>query len=255
MAVRWAPPYTPPAMLFTPFRTAPFGRYRSLLLLTAAMLIVAPGCVRRRLLIRSNPPGAMVYVDNQPIGTTPCSTDFIYYGTREVRLVKPGFETLVINQPIPAPWYEWPGLDFVSENLVPREIQDYRTLAYNLAATGHQADRAIVRRRRAASAIRSARRADAGDCARTANGDRGAARCANRPADAGNGPRVRPANWTGSGGAGLAHPALAGDGRSSAWRSSAGSAPDAAIVVAPLSNDRVGRNNHRAPYPAIRNDW
>ena len=84
------------------------------------------------MIIRSNPPGAMVYVDNQQIGATPCSTDFIYYGTREVRLVKPGFETLTVNQPIPAPWYEIPPLDFVSENLVPREIQDYRTLSYNM---------------------------------------------------------------------------------------------------------------------------
>lgn len=100
--------------------------------LAVLMLCVAPGCVRRRLLVRSNPPGAMVYVDNKPIGTTPCSTTFVYYGTREIRLVKPGFETLVVNQPIPAPWYELPPLDFVSENLVPREIQDYRTLTYNL---------------------------------------------------------------------------------------------------------------------------
>jgi hypothetical protein len=74
----------------------------------------------------------MVYVDNQPIGTTPCATSFIYYGTREIRLVKPGYETLTINQPIPAPWYQWPPLDFVSENVVPNEIQDYRTVTYNM---------------------------------------------------------------------------------------------------------------------------
>ncbi len=99
------------------------------LLLTMLLL---PGCLRRRMMLRSNPPGAMVYVDNQPIGTTPCSTGFIYYGTREIRMVKPGYETLTVDQPIPAPWYEIPPLDFVSENMVPREIQDYRTLTYNL---------------------------------------------------------------------------------------------------------------------------
>jgi len=98
-----------------------------------ALVALAPGCVRRRLLVRSNPPGAMVYVDNQPIGTTPCATSFIYYGTREIRLVKPGYETLVINQPFPAPWYQIPPLDFASENLVPSEIQDYRTVTYNLS--------------------------------------------------------------------------------------------------------------------------
>ena len=97
-----------------------------------ACLVLLPGCVRRRLMVRSNPPGAMVYVDNQLIGTTPCATDFIYYGTREVRLVKPGFETLTVSQPIPAPWYQIPPIDFVSENLYPRKIQDYRTISYNL---------------------------------------------------------------------------------------------------------------------------
>ena len=90
------------------------------------------GCVRRRLMVRSNPPGAMVYVDNQPVGTTPCATDFIYYGTREIRLIKPGYETLTVKQPIPAPWYEIPPLDFISENVFPQKIQDYRTVSYNL---------------------------------------------------------------------------------------------------------------------------
>lgn len=84
------------------------------------------------MMVRTNPPGALVYVDNQLVGTTPCATDFVYYGTRELRLVKPGFETLTVNQPIPAPWYEIPPLDFASENLVPRKIQDFRTLSYNL---------------------------------------------------------------------------------------------------------------------------
>ncbi|HEX4412441.1 MAG TPA: PEGA domain-containing protein [Lacipirellulaceae bacterium] len=83
--------------------------------------------------MRTNPPGALVYVDNQQIGTTPCSVDFTYYGTREIRLVKPGYETLTVNQPIPTPWYEYIPLDFVSENLVPNKIRDNRTVTYNLA--------------------------------------------------------------------------------------------------------------------------
>ena len=64
--------------------------------LLAAMLCSTAGlgCVQRRMTIRSSPPGAMVYVDNQEIGTTPVSTGFTYYGTREFRLVKDGYETL-----------------------------------------------------------------------------------------------------------------------------------------------------------------
>jgi hypothetical protein len=105
---------------------------RAALCLTLVGCMLLPGCVRRRLMVRSNPPGAMVYVDNQPIGTTPCATDFVYYGTREIRLVKPGYETLSVNQSIPVPWFEIPPVDFVSENVVPHKIQDYRTVTYNL---------------------------------------------------------------------------------------------------------------------------
>jgi hypothetical protein len=96
------------------------------------MLLPASGCVRRRLNVRSNPPGALVYVDNQQIGTTPCSVDFTYYGTREIRLIKPGYETLTINQPIPTPWYQIPPLDFVSENLTPMKIRDNRTVTFDM---------------------------------------------------------------------------------------------------------------------------
>jgi hypothetical protein len=95
-------------------------------------VLLATGCVQRRLTIRSNPPGARVYVGDEEIGTTPVSTDFVYYGTRKIRLVKDGFETLVVNQPIPTPWYQIPPLDFVSENFVPGEIRDERVVNYQL---------------------------------------------------------------------------------------------------------------------------
>lgn len=101
-----------------------------------ALVVVAAllptGCVRRRLAVRSNPPGALVFVDNQQIGTTPCSVDFTYYGTREIRLIKPGFETLTVNQPIPMPWYQVPPIDFVSDNLLPNQILDHRTVSFDL---------------------------------------------------------------------------------------------------------------------------
>ena len=105
---------------------------RFLLCCVVVTIVMQTGCLRRRLMVRSNPQGAMVYVDNQPIGTTPCATDFVYYGTREIRLVKAGYETLTVNQPIAAPWYQIPPLDFVSENLVPRKIQDFRTVSFNM---------------------------------------------------------------------------------------------------------------------------
>jgi hypothetical protein len=96
-------------------------------------LVALTGCVQRRLTVRSNPPGATCYVDNVEIGTTPVSHDFLYYGTREIKLVKAGYETLTVLQPIPFAWYQVSPLDFVSDNLTPWEIRDERDFSYNLA--------------------------------------------------------------------------------------------------------------------------
>lgn len=90
------------------------------------------GCVRRRLTVRTNPPGALVFIDGQEIGRTPVATPFTYYGTRKFRIVKDGYETISVNQPFPSPCYQLPPLDFVSENLVPNEIRDERVVDFEL---------------------------------------------------------------------------------------------------------------------------
>jgi hypothetical protein len=90
------------------------------------------GCVTRRMTVRTNVPGAQVYVDNYEIGRTPASTDFTYYGTRNIRLVKDGFETLTVQQPIAPTWYQIPGIDFLAENVWPFELRDEREFSFNL---------------------------------------------------------------------------------------------------------------------------
>ncbi|MFM8890154.1 MAG: PEGA domain-containing protein, partial [Planctomycetia bacterium] len=95
---------------------------------------------------RSNPPGALVYVDDYQIGTTPVSTDFIYYGTRKIRLVKDGYETLTVRQPFPIPWYEVFPLDFVTENLWPWEIRDERVVDLSMTPAAATPPEAVVAR-------------------------------------------------------------------------------------------------------------
>ncbi|MFN0195160.1 MAG: PEGA domain-containing protein [Planctomycetaceae bacterium] len=90
------------------------------------------GCVRRRLTIRSNPPGALVYVDDQEIGVTPASTPFTYYGTRKIQIFADGYEPLTVKQPMTIPWYEIPPLDFFFENLWPFELRDEREVQFDL---------------------------------------------------------------------------------------------------------------------------
>lgn len=105
---------------------------RWLLLALLAIAALQTGCVTRRLTIRSNPPGAMVYVDDYEVGLTPVSVSYTYYGTRKIRLVKSGFETITVMQQVPTPWYQFFPLDFVSENLVPFEIRDERGVDFTL---------------------------------------------------------------------------------------------------------------------------
>jgi hypothetical protein len=96
------------------------------------LALAAPGCVRRRMLIRSQPAGATVFVDDQEIGTTPVSTEFTYYGTRKIQLIKDGYETLTVQQAFFPPWYQFPVVEFISENLSPAEHRDEHLLDFQL---------------------------------------------------------------------------------------------------------------------------
>src|SRR5262245_59751082 len=109
---------------------------RSAWLALALALVVAgfsSGCVTRRVLITSDPPGAIVYRNGQPIGATPVEHPFVYYGKYRYRLVKDGFAPLDVEPELSTPWFQYVGLDFISENLVPFTIRDTQALHYQLA--------------------------------------------------------------------------------------------------------------------------
>lgn len=127
-------PYTPRPICPQPSGNALMNSTHTKLFLIVllSLVLASSGCVRRRMTIRSNPPGAMVYVDDQQIGQTPVSTAFTYYGTRNITLVRDGFETMTVKHTFEAPWYQVPPLDFFSENLTLREIRDERILDFTL---------------------------------------------------------------------------------------------------------------------------
>jgi len=106
---------------------------RSAWLVVAVALAALPsGCVTRRYVITSDPPGAVVYRDGQPIGATPVEEPFLYYGKYRFRLVKDGYQPLDVEPELPTPWYEYPGVDFVSENLIPYPFRDVQVLHFQL---------------------------------------------------------------------------------------------------------------------------
>ena len=116
---------------------------------TFCVVIVPHFCeaaVRRRLTIRSNPPGALVFIDDQEIGVTPVSTSFIYYGTRKIQLVKDGYETVTVLRTFKPPWYQWAGIDFITENLVRSEFRDERLIEFKLTPLRIKTNKELVER-------------------------------------------------------------------------------------------------------------
>jgi hypothetical protein len=106
-------------------------------LLPLVVILGVTGCVERRMVIIADPypdaVNAIVYDEkDQPIGGSPVDKPFTYYGKYHFRIVKDGYETLDVDQRVRPPWYEWPGLDFISENLVPWTIRDVRYYRYTL---------------------------------------------------------------------------------------------------------------------------
>jgi hypothetical protein len=90
------------------------------------------GCVERRFVVTTDPPGALVMRNNAPIGFAPADDHFVYYGNYHFTLIKDGYETQQIDQKIPAPWYEYPPFDFFAENLLPWHIIDVRRFHYQM---------------------------------------------------------------------------------------------------------------------------
>lgn len=96
------------------------------------------GCVLRSLTVNSEPPGAMVYLDDELIGETPVTTTFTYYGTRKITLEKVDaegrllYERKIIYEKIKPPFYQILPLDFFSEIILPMELKDEHYFTYQL---------------------------------------------------------------------------------------------------------------------------
>jgi len=86
-------------------------------LLLIAMLLVMPGCLQRRIRVTSDPPGAIVWVNDTEIGRTPAETSFTFYGDYDVRLELDGYEPIHTMRRARAPLYEYPGPDLVAAAL------------------------------------------------------------------------------------------------------------------------------------------
>jgi hypothetical protein len=98
-----------------------------------AIIVLNNGCVKRRLLIRSQPEGALVTIDNQTIGHTPVSTPYTYSGTRDVKVELDGYETIKVQENVRDPLYLRFPLGFFVENFYPFELDVERELDFQMS--------------------------------------------------------------------------------------------------------------------------
>lgn len=96
------------------------------------MAVVLSGCVKRTIIVASDPPGASVWINEHAVGKTPVTHEFITHGRYLFRLEKAGFRPLVKREMIRAPIYQWIPIDFVAENLIPVHLDDRHAFQYRL---------------------------------------------------------------------------------------------------------------------------
>lgn len=93
------------------------------LVLLILLMALSVGCVERRLLITSDPPGALVYLNEEDAGRTPVEVPFTWYGTYDVRLEKEGYRSLRTMREAEQPWWEYPGPDLIAEAIPGKRVE------------------------------------------------------------------------------------------------------------------------------------
>lgn len=102
--------------------------------LTGAVLALA-GCRTRTLEINSDPPGALVWLNDEQVGRTPLETDFVFYGEYDVRLHLDGYVPVSTHANAAAPLSEQPGIDFFTQPFPGRSTTQWNFLLQPLPET------------------------------------------------------------------------------------------------------------------------
>lgn len=99
------------------------------LLFVLGLTLGGTGCVQRTLTVRTDPPGALVYLNDQEIGRTPVTRNFTWYGVYDLEIRLEGYESIKSTAPVIAPWWQWVPFDFFAEAFM---VTDKQELFYTL---------------------------------------------------------------------------------------------------------------------------
>ena len=101
----------------------------------AGFFIGGAGCVERRVTVTSEPSGALVWLNDEAIGVTPCEAGFKYYGKYDVRLALDGYEPVHEGRVMKAPLYEYPVVDLAA-TVVPLKFESLNEWHFVLVESG-----------------------------------------------------------------------------------------------------------------------
>ena len=117
-----------------------------LVILVVLTVLFVNGCVERLIKITTAPPGALVWLNGEEIGVTPLTVPFTWYGRYDLTLRKDGFQTIKTARETPVPFYQWPGIDFFSEVMLPANLVDQHDWHYSLTAHRPTDPNALIQR-------------------------------------------------------------------------------------------------------------
>ena len=107
--------------------------YRLSFIVAALFLLAAnSGCVRRIVTIESQPQGAQIYFDRKLIGETPCTHEFLFYGSHHLELAKDGYANVYTAVKLKGPFYEYFPFCVFSELLIPWQLIDEHSFDFKL---------------------------------------------------------------------------------------------------------------------------
>lgn len=97
----------------------------TLILTCLLFVILAAGCVERKLTINTNPQGALVELNDEQIGITPVTVAFNWYGDYKVRIEKEGYNSIDTHKELDRPMHDRFPFDFFASVSPERIVDEY----------------------------------------------------------------------------------------------------------------------------------
>jgi hypothetical protein len=100
--------------------------YKLFSVATCLAVIALGGCVERQLTIETFPSGAKIELNDEPVGISPVTVSFNWYGTYKIRAEKQGYKTLFTSEELKRPAADYFPLDLFRELLTPDAVDSYQ---------------------------------------------------------------------------------------------------------------------------------